>query len=381
MTMKLRDFFASHAVSTPCLVIDLDIVESNYRMLCQSFAGCSIYYAVKANPAPEIIGRLRALGSCFDAASLPEIELCLRLGVCPSKISWGNTIKRESDIARAYERGIRLFAFDCEEELAKLSRVASGARVYCRVHMGTGESACPVSAKFGCLEERAEYLLHMAHERGLEPYGVSFHLGSQQTSMEHWDDAIGCCASLFRRLESKGIGLRLLNLGGGFPVRYGCAVPSYSAYGGHVRACVAHHFGNRLPTMCIEPGRAMVATSGVIKTEVLLVALRDDIGNGAPWVYVDSGRSGGLVETVSKDIIYPLLSATEEASETSETMEAILAGPTCDWSDILNEGIVRAVPKHLRSGDHLFFGNTGAYTSTCCSVGFNGFPPLTSYYI
>lgn len=128
MTPKIARFLEEVRPATPCLVLDVDRVEANYRALAAALPLARIYYAVKANPAPPVLERLVALGSAFDAASWEEVELVLAAGAAPSAISYGNTVKKESAVARAFAAGVRMFAFDSEEELEKLARAAPGRR-------------------------------------------------------------------------------------------------------------------------------------------------------------------------------------------------------------------------------------------------------------
>ena len=147
MTDRIFRFLDEHRPETPCLVVDLEEVENNYRRLAAALSDAKIYYAVKANPAPDILRLLQGMGARFDAASIFEIEQCLGIGIAPDDISFGNTIKKEVHIARAFERGVRLFAFDSEAELEKIARAAPAARVYCRFFM-TGDGAdWPLSEK------------------------------------------------------------------------------------------------------------------------------------------------------------------------------------------------------------------------------------------
>ena len=139
-----------------------------------------MFYAVKANPAPEVLSLLASLGSCFDTASVAEIEMVLAAGATPDRISFGNTIKKERDIARAYALGVRLFAVDCKAEVEKIARAAPGATVFCRILFDCAGAEWPLSRKFGCDPEMAVDVLEHAHRLGLEAYGVSFHVGSQQ---------------------------------------------------------------------------------------------------------------------------------------------------------------------------------------------------------
>ena len=136
MTPKVARYLRDNAPATPCLVLDVDRVEENYRRLMGAMPLARVYYAVKANPAAPILERLAGLGSSFDAASLEEVQACLAAGATPKAISYGNTIKKESAIRAAFEAGVTMFAFDSEAELRKLARSAPGARVYCRILVG-----------------------------------------------------------------------------------------------------------------------------------------------------------------------------------------------------------------------------------------------------
>jgi len=224
-TKKIRDFLAERR-PTPYLVVDLDVVADNYRKLKDAVPQAGIYYAVKANPAPEVLGVLAKLGSSFDTATVNEIDMALRAGVGADKISYGNTIKKKDDIAAAFGRGVRLFAFDSEAELAKLSAAAPGAKVFCRI-LTSGEGAdWPLSRKFGCDIEMARELLISAASKGVVPHGVSFHVGSQMKDPNAWDAAVEQAAWLFRECEDAGVQLNMLNMGGGFPTKYRKDIPT-----------------------------------------------------------------------------------------------------------------------------------------------------------
>src|SRR5690606_15771699 len=162
-------------------------------------------------------------------ASVAEIEMALDAGATADRISFGNTIKKERDVARAAELGVRLFAVDCPEEAEKVARAAPGARVFCRVLTDGAGAEWPLSRKFGCDRDMAVEVLRHADRLGLEAYGVSFHVGSQQTDLSAWDRALADARHVFARLAETGIALKMVNLGGGFPVRYLKDVPSARA--------------------------------------------------------------------------------------------------------------------------------------------------------
>ncbi|QKV20323.1 type III PLP-dependent enzyme [Oricola thermophila] len=375
-TARIQEFLATRRPPSPCLVVDLDVVRENYCAFRKALPDSRIFYAVKANPAPEILRLLASLGSCFDTASVPEIEMALAAGATPDGISFGNTIKKERDIARAYRLGIRLFAVDCVEEVEKIARSAPGSRVFCRV-LTSGEGAeWPLSRKFGCTPEMAVDVLARAARLGLDAYGVSFHVGSQMVDTGAWDDALADARTVFDRLGEKGITLRMVNLGGGFPTRYLKDVPSAETYGRAIFDALRDHFGNRIPETIIEPGRGMVGNAGVIKSEVVLVSKKSD-DDEVRWVYLDIGKFGGLAETMDEAIRYRIVTPRDG----DITEPCVLAGPTCDSADVLYEKAPYPLPVSLTIGDEVLIEGTGAYTTTYSSVAFNGFEPLRSYVI
>ncbi len=358
---------------TPSLLIDLDRLKESWSALRGCFPDTGIHYAVKANPAPEIIGLLLALGSRFDVASPAEIDLCLDLGASPAALSYGNTVKKSRDIAYAWNRGVRLFAFDSDEELDKLAANAPGSRVFCRILTECAGSSWPLAKKFGCGVESAEKLLAGAPERGLVPWGVSFHVGSQQTDPSQWFEPIRQSGRLFQRLNARGVRLRMLNLGGGFPAQYRSPIPDLSEYYSCIYAAIDEHFADCLPEVMIEPGRGLVGDCGTILTQVVLVSRR----HGPRWIYLDIGKFGGLPESMDECIQYRIR-AVDVAGEEEP---AILAGPTCDSADTLYEKNLYQLPLGLREGDVLEILSAGAYTSSYASVGFNGFSPLATYFV
>jgi len=375
-TQRILDFFATRRPEGPCLVVDLDVVRDNYLAFARAMPDTRIFYAVKANPAPEILSLLAGLGSSFDTASVPEIEMALAAGATPDRISFGNTIKKERDIARAHALGVDLFAVDAVEEVEKIARAAHGARVFCRILTDGKGAEWPLSRKFGCSVTMAEEVLMRAHALGLRAYGVSFHVGSQQTRFKSWDEALAEAAGIFRRLGERGITLSMVNLGGGFPARYLKPVPGVRSYAQAIRTSLGKHFGNAIPETIIEPGRGMVGDAGAIKAEAVLVAKKDE-ADGQRWVYLDIGKFGGLAETMEEAIRYPIL--TERDGDAKGP--CIIAGPTCDSADVLYERTPYDLPLTLTVGDEVLIDKAGAYTTTYSSVAFNGFAPLKSYVI
>ncbi|WP_298225725.1 type III PLP-dependent enzyme [Acidocella sp.] len=373
MTPKIASFLASRP-ATPCLVLDLDQVAENFVRLHAALPAAAIYYAVKANPAPEILRLLVKAGSCFDAASLPEIEACLAAGANAETISFGNTVKKPSAIARAHAHGVPLYAFDSAEELEKIATHAPGAKIYCRLAVRNEGAEWPLSKKFGTTLEKARELMLAAPGLGLVPHGLSFHVGSQQTGTLAYELAIAEAAMLFTDLKDAGLPMSMLNLGGGFPVRYLKDVPQADSFGAAIMAALIKHFGNDLPNILIEPGRAMVGNAGVVAAEAVLICRRMP-EDERRWVYLDIGRYGGLAETEGEAIRYRITAGDGPAGP------VVLAGPSCDGVDVMYEKSPYQLPLDLKSGDTVLIHDTGAYVTSYASQSFNGFAPLAEHYI
>ncbi|MDP6345947.1 MAG: type III PLP-dependent enzyme [Alphaproteobacteria bacterium] len=376
MTEKIDRFINQASRPTPFLVVDLDVVAERYESLRRQLPAAEVFYAVKANPAPEVISLLIELGASFDVASPAEIELTLRLGADPATLSYGNTIKKQADIAAAFQRGVELFAFDSAEELAKLARAAPGSKVFCRLLVDNQGAEWPLSRKFGCERRMARDLLLQARDLGLLPYGVAFHVGSQQMDPGQWDGAVAQAAALFRDLEGRGVELAMVNVGGGFPARYADPIAGIDTYAQGVQGAMTRHFGNRLPCTVVEPGRYIVGDAGVLQAEVVLIS-RKSYDDQVRWIYLDVGRFNGLAETEGEAIRYPLRTPHDGGA----AGPVILAGPTCDSVDTLYENAGYRMPMALAIGDRVQILATGAYTTTYSTVGFNGFDPLPAYYI
>lgn len=367
---------------TPFQLIDLKLVKKRFGDIKKAFPYAKIYYAVKANPAREIIELLRDLDACFDIASIYELDHVLALGVTPDRISFGNTIKKARDIAYFYKKGVRLYASDSDDDLRTIAREAPGADVFIRILTeGSHTAEWPLSRKFGCHADMAVELMILARDLDLNPRGISFHVGSQQKDISAWDSAIGKVRFIADRLKEQGnIDINLINMGGGLPAHYYSKVHEIPKYGKTIRHYLEEDFGtgDELPEIIIEPGRALVGDAGVLVSEVVMVSRksRDALNR---WVFLDIGKFGGLIETLGESIRYPIY--MEGHDEDTPTEEVILAGPTCDSMDILYEDFKYQLPLAIRPEDRLYWFSTGAYTTTYSSVEFNGFPPLRCYCV
>jgi ornithine decarboxylase len=376
MTDRILDFLRRRSDDGPILVVDKDVVRDNYLAFARALPDTRVFYAVKANPDPAILELLTQLGSCFDCASIGEIEMVLAAGATADRISFGNTIKKERDVAKAFEKGIRLFAVDCEVEVEKIARVAPGSKVFCRILCDGAEAEWPLSRKFGCEVAMAPRVLEHAHRLGLVAHGVSFHVGSQQRNPQMWDGALASAAWIFREMGERGINLAMVNLGGGFPTKYLKEIPGVESYGAAIFRSLRAHFGNHIPETIIEPGRGMVGNAGIIESEVVLVSRKSDT-DSVRWVYLDIGKFHGLAETMDEAIRYPIRTPRDG----SEAGPCVLAGPTCDSVDVMYEKTPYLLPFSLEIGDKVLIEGTGAYTTTYSSQAFNGMAGLRQIVI
>jgi len=215
-----------------------------------------------------------------------------------------------------------------------------------------------------------------AKSKGLKPYGVSFHVGSQQINPRQWIAAIAKTAALFADTARSGVDLEAINLGGGFPASYRDQVPEVAAYGDIIATALTESFGNAPPRVIVEPGRGLCGDAGVIQSEVVLIS-RKSADDETRWIYLDAGKFGGLPETTEERIQYRI----RTPHDGSATGPVIIAGPTCEELDILYDEAGYELPLDLKIGDKIEFLSAGAYTATYAAVGFNGYPPLDEYYI
>jgi ornithine decarboxylase len=362
------------AEETPFLVCDLDTIERRYQDLTELLPGLAVFFAMKSNSAGTILRAVHELGGSFEVASAAEMRLAESAGASPADLLYSNPVKPREHIAEAAAAGLYRFAFDSEAEVRKLAVQAPGSSVYVRLRVDDHTSVFPLSRKFGASVESAGDLLLLASRLGLVPYGITFHVGSQCTNPMAWERAIEQCGVVMRRLLRAGMRLEMLNIGGGFPARYTTPVPALSLIG----AVIGDTLG-RLPykpaLLAAEPGRYLVAESGVLAATVIGIDQRD----GDRWVYLDVGGYNGMMEAVQTGgrWHFPLLTSRPDHFRAA-TVPTTVTGPSCDSSDTLFYGA--ALPDSLEVGDRVYIGTAGAYTSSYASS-FNGFPPPRLLYV
>jgi ornithine decarboxylase len=377
MTPRIEEFIAREKPQTPCVIVDLEEMVANYRAFAAAAPWADMFYAVKANPAPQILSTLVAEGAGFDAASPWEISACLAAGAAPKLVSYGNTVKKRAHIEAARAEGIDLFALDSSGEIEKLAVAAPGAKVFCRIVVANDGARWPLTRKFGCAPDEAVPLLEKARDAGLVPVGLSFHAGSQQTEPARWCEGVNWCANLFERAARRGITLDLVNIGGGFPVPYRDGdVPEPERIFDAIGNTFRDRFGDDFPRVIVEPGRAVVARAGIVRSEVILVTERS-FGGAQRWTYLDIGRYGGLAESEGEAIQYTFT----VDGKSGPGAQTVVAGPTCDSHDVIYETSNCELPEDLTAGDIVTLHNAGAYTTTYASAKFNGFGPPDEYYI
>ncbi len=325
---------------TPFLEVETSVVAERLAALAAALPGVAIHYAVKANPHPAVLAAVTAAGANFDVASPAEVRAALAAGASPDDLVYSNPVKRRDHVTEAAALGVRIFVVDSLPEVHKVAEAAPGTAVLCRLVTSGEGSDWPLSRKYGCSVGQAVEILGLAAELGLDPAGVSFHVGSQQRDPNAWRSPIAAAATVFESLRRDGHAPWLLDLGGGFPARHEGEIPPLAAYGAVIEDQLRQSFGEHRPRTIVEPGRAVVGDAGALVTTVIGVVQRGE----TRWVYLDAGVFTGLVETLDEAIRYRI----ETSADGGPTGPCVLAGPTCDSADVLYQvapGVAAARPR------------------------------------
>ena len=343
----------------PFLLIDRAALQSKVEDFITHAQHCGVYYAVKANPEPQIIELFSNAGLGFEISSTAELDLLLGLGVNAKKIISSNPIKTPGFIEKMHQHGVRQFVFDSVTEAEKIACWAPGSDVIIRLTVENLESSWPLTDKFGVGPEEAVTLLLQSRDLGLNPLGVTFHVGSQCEGVLSWHSALERAADVWRQIADGGVQLKVLNIGGGFPVHHTVDVPSVEEIYGIVFKRVAELFPSDI-VLEAEPGRALVADAGALVGSVVGKAARE----GENWLYLDVGVFNGLMEAVG-NIPYVF---TPFSNPGGGDKKWTVAGPSCDSFDVVSKDI--SLPE-LAVGDRLLITPGGAYTTAYAST-FNG---------
>jgi ornithine decarboxylase len=359
------------AKETPFLIMNINVIKESYEQFheeLKELLDAKVFYAVKANPHPDIVKLLYELGAGFEIASKDELDLVSSLDVPPSKIVSSNPVKTPSFIESAYARKVTFFAFDSHAEIEKLSQFAPGTNVYVRLSVSNTGSEWPLDKKFGVDVEDAIVLLLEAGRKNLKPYGIAFHVGSQCSSPATWVNAIEKSRIVWESVKNKGIELRSINIGGGFPCQHTKPVPSITEIIQTIKGSLKANFSHEQDIeIIVEPGRALVGEAGILVTTVIGKATRA----GQDWLYLDVGVFNGLMEATG-GIKYQFVTSNNGAVK-----RWVLAGPSCDSMDIITKSV--KLPE-LEIGDKIYVIPAGAYTTAYASE-FDGFHIPRAYLV
>jgi ornithine decarboxylase len=350
---------AQERYDKPFLLVDPQIVRTKARRFKAAMPRVHPHYAVKANPHPAVLRTLKEEGVGFEIASPAELELLLSLGVKPEEIYYSNPVKSRSCVQTAAAGGVQWYVLDSVEELRKIVAIKPDASLYLRIDVPNAGSDWPLSGKFGAQPQEAEEIIALAAELKADLAGLTFHVGSQCRNVDNWRVGIETAKRTMRKMRLKGLKPRLLNIGGGFPVRHTKPIPSIEVIGEVVNRALAG-----LPEdvrVMAEPGRYLVSDAGWFVCRVAGTATR----SGKRWVYFDAGMFGGIIET-TEGLQYDVVT-----ERTGRLIPWTVAGPTCDSVDVVMRD--QLLPEDLVADDLIYIPNAAAYTTAYAS-NFNGFP-------
>ena len=356
---SLKELVDKH--ETPFMVLDLSEVDYQYKSLQAALPGVKLFYTLKSLSHPELLKRLKSLGSCFDLATIGEIDLVESLGIKGSQCLHSHPIKKDKEIKRALEFGCNRMVADNIEELKKFIPYAGQVELIIRVSFRSKQAVVDLSRKFGCALEELPILVNLAKEHGIDVVGLSFHVGSQSLSPITQANAVR--ASIAAMKVMSGVNWKFLDIGGSFPVSYQEAVLPIEDFCAPVMEALSE-----LPEgveVFAEPGRFI---SGPSMIEVVSIVGKAKRG-AKPWYYLDDGVYGGFSGQMFDHAIYPL-APLKPFDPTGEFYSSVLAGPTCDSIDVIAEDI--ELPE-MFIGDVLVGKKMGAYTIVSATE-FNYYP-------
>ena len=350
---------ARQKYNRPFLIVDTAIVRGKVRRFRAAMPRERPHYAVKANPDRRVLKVLAQEGAGFEIASTAELDLLAGLGVPAAEVFYSNPVKSRDSIAYAAAKGVEWFVVDSLDELRRVHEIKPDARLYLRIATPNIGSDWPLSGKFGAGAADAREIIALAARLGADLAGLTFHVGSQCRNPENWRVALEKSRALFDVMMKAGLRPRLLNIGGGYPVRHVKPIPSIETIGEVVNEGLKA-FPDEIQVIA-EPGRYLVSDAGYFVCRVLGTATRA----GKRWMHWDAGLFGGVIES-SEGLKYRV--RTDRAGP---DVPWTVAGPTCDSVDIVMRD--EPLPSDLQEGDFVYIKNAGAYTTAYASQ-FNGFP-------
>jgi len=361
------DLVRDRSPERPVALARPDAVAAAARWFQDNFKG-DVFYAVKANPSPWVIETLAANGvASFDVASIPEIELVSRFAP-GARMAFMHPVKSRKAIAEAYERfGVKTFALDTHEELAKILEATNGARdltLIVRLAVSADGAAYSLSGKFGVETHEASALLLAARRATEGRLGVSFHVGSQCMRPTAFQAAM---AQASRAIVRAGVMVDVVDVGGGFPSIYpGMIPPDMADYLDSIDRGFAEMMVHEATELWCEPGRALVAEASSILTKVEL--------RKGDALYLNDGSYGSLFDAAHVKWPFPVKLYRGEGGEAQDVEGALrpfrFYGPTCDSMDHMPGPYW--LPEDVREGDYIEIGMLGAY-GVAMNTRFNGF--------
>lgn len=358
----VRKFTKKHG--TPLMLISKLSLKNQYESFKKHLPMVAPFYAIKANPHPEIIRFFAKLGSGFDVASGNEMKAVLKLGASPEKIIFANTIKSDEDIKLAKKLNVKFMTFDNEPELYKIAKHCPKAKVLLRIKVANIGSIVELSLKFGADPEQAVFLIKKAKKLGLIPSGISFHVGSQCTNADNYIYALEMAAAIFKEAGQSGIKLDMLDIGGGFPIKHFDKdnIEDFKTMAAKIKKELKRLF-NKDVSFIAEPGRFFSGPAGTLACKVVGRTFR----NNKNYYYLDDGLYGDFSGIVFDHCKYQF-----NTLKRGQKFLSTLAGPTCDSFDTISQS--EELPE-LDVGSIVYVKNIGAYSSASAVPGFNGFPP------
>lgn len=343
---------------TPLLVLSLEQIEKNYRLLRTHLPRVKVFYAIKANPHRRILELMRDLGSNFDVASDGEIMELSSLGVDGSRMIYANPMKTVNGLRACRNAGVGKMTFDSAGEIDKMARECPGATVLLRIRIDNSSAHVDLNKKFGAAREQALKLLLKARDAGLDAAGIAFHVGSQTTSADPYLYALDIAREIFEEAAAAGMQLRIMDIGGGFPIPEPKVRFNLQEMLNQINARLDEDFPG--VEIWAEPGRFICGTAVNLITSVIGVTER----GGQPWYFLDEGLYGTFSGVLFDQWDFKLISFKE-----GEQVAATFAGPSCDSLDIMFRGKMTV---RQEEGDLILVPICGAYTSASATT-FNGF--------
>nr|MBN2277564.1 type III PLP-dependent enzyme [candidate division Zixibacteria bacterium] len=355
----VRSLVADRNLKTPLLILSRSEIRSGLDRLSKALPGVNVHYAVKSNNHEAILKEVVAAGHGFDVASSDELNQIIRAGGQPDQAIHSHPIKAPSEIRAAFDMGARIFVVDNPDEIEKFRPYTGKVKLLVRFKVEDSQAVVNLSYKFGCEPNDVPALVEKISRLKLDFYGVTFHVGSQCVKNDIYIKAVEAAGDIISRLTQSGYVIRLLDIGGGFPVPYTSRVLSIGEFCRPINRALRKRIPPEIRLAC-EPGRFVSAPAVTLVSSVIGKSKR----SGRNWYFLDDGLYGSFSGRLYDHGEYRVLT-----NRNTTWKRSVLAGPTCDSFDVIYKDII--LPP-LNLGDLLMFPAMGAY----CSVSATNFNSL-----